>query len=58
MLEDDDADAVELVEQLRLLPAAVAFDSELAALSDAIANYEFEDALAALQEFEAIAADT
>ncbi|MEG3639182.1 response regulator [Magnetococcus sp. PR-3] len=50
LLEDDDAEASEMVEQIMALPGMVLFASHLQRLADDVAEYAFDSALEKLEE--------
>lgn len=52
LLEDDDTEAAELVGQIKDMPVFAARSAELETLASAIADYDFDAALEALDKFE------
>jgi len=52
LLEDDDTDAIQVIEQLEELPGVGIYRSELKNLSKSVNKYEFEEALEILDDFE------
>jgi two-component system sensor histidine kinase/response regulator len=54
LLEDDDTQAAELLEELKQLSGLGTSGNELAALESAIADYDFDAALEALDKLEAL----
>jgi polar amino acid transport system substrate-binding protein len=54
LLEDDDSEALDLMEELVPLMAGSGHAEKLARLSDQVAEYSFEEALAALEDLEGV----
>ena len=52
LVEDDDTDAIEIIGELEELPGIQAHSVLIKKLSNAVINYEFEDALTALEKLE------
>jgi len=53
LLEDDDADATQVIDELEALPGAAVEQDILKQLSKAVSEYDFEEALKTLASIEA-----